>query len=100
MNLVALTAGMALRLARQDLRKLEKAQQAIIKRTEEMVQASYHWLFVGAAFMLLGGTITLLFYATLIGLYLYQLFHMYHINKHMILKLLPAPTWLNTHAQN
>lgn len=51
-------AGLALRMARGDLRELEKAQQAIVKRTEEMMRAANQWIFAGAAFTMFGTMIT------------------------------------------
>lgn len=38
---------------------------------------------------MLGGTVTLTIYAVLAGLFLYQLFHMYQINKHIFIREVP-----------
>lgn len=47
-------AGLAMRMARDDLNKLEGEQKKVIKQAELMLQKSQQWLFAGTAFASLG----------------------------------------------
>lgn len=51
-------AGMATRMARQDLKKLSNAQREIVRRTEDMMRAANQWIFAGAAFTTFGTMMT------------------------------------------
>ena len=51
-------AGMATRMAREDLRKLVKEQREVVKRTEDMMRAANQWIFAGAAFVTFGSMMT------------------------------------------